>query len=177
MNLRKRDALLTCLGGLVVLGLLYVFLLVSPALSRQEKYKALIAEKSSQLGDMKALQVEWQKFQDARREAEDILSGRGTAFSLLTFMEELTRRIGVSDKIAYMKPLSFAENEDGLHRREGIEIRLEGLRMKELVTLLRETEYSNKLLAIERMKVEAHDRSEIRNLQVTLQVHTFTNRT
>jgi|GEM_PF-4570855 len=176
MNLQRKEALLIYLGGLVALGLLYVFLVVSPALSRQEKFEALIAEKRTQLGEMKALQAEWQRFQDARREAEETLSRRGTGFSLLTFMEALTRRIGVSDKIAYMKPLTFTENEDGLHRREGIEIRLEGLRMKELVTLLRETEYSDKLLAVERIKVEAHSREEIRELEVTLQVHTFTNR-
>jgi len=173
MNIFKKEPLLIIFAGLVFVGLLYYILLVSPALSNQEKLRGLIREKKTQLARMEELRDEWRRFQEARAEAEESLSRRGRGFSPLSFMEGLTRKIGVSDRIAYMKPVSFASDAEGGQRREGIEIRLEGLDMKDLVALLAETEFSKKLLSIDRIKMDALSKGTERNLKVTLQVVTI----
>jgi hypothetical protein len=174
MNTLRKGPLWIIFGALTVLAALFYFFLVSPALSRQERLAGLIRDRKTDLLHMRELQAEWQRFQDARTEAEKLISRRGKNFSPLSYMEGLTRKIGVSDKIAYMKPLSYSGDEEGPQKRTGIEIRLEGLQMKELVRLLQETEYSKKLLTIDRIKIDALSKGKIRNLKVTLQVRTFT---
>jgi hypothetical protein len=173
VTLRKREKALILAVGLLVLTGAYYLLLVSPALSHQERLARSLEELGRDLRNMEGLRAEWLAFVAAREHAEALLERRGGDFSLLSFMESITRKVGVGDRIAYMKPLSFSDEEEKAQKAVGIEIQLDGLRMKDLVRLLHETEYSGKLLRVRRIKIRANSEQEQRDLKVTLQVETF----
>ncbi len=170
--LKRRKGLLLAAGLLVLLAA-YALFWVSPALSRHERLERALVEEERDLETMRQLRAEWLAFEAAREQAEQLLAKRGEDFSLLSFMEALTREVGVGDRIAYMKPLSFSGTEEGSQRSMGIEIQLDGLRMKELVRLLHQTEYSGKLLSVRRIKIKANTQEEQRDLKVTLQIQTY----
>lgn len=177
MSTLKKQPLIVILGALLLLAALFYFFLVSPAVSYQKRIETLIKDKKNELAHMRGLQREWQGFQEARIEAEQLIVQRGAKFSPLSYMEALTRKIRVSDRIVYMKPLSFSGEEEGPQKRTGIEIRLEGLQMSELARLLRETEYSKNLLTIDRIKIDTLSKGKTRSLKVTLQVRTYSPNT
>jgi hypothetical protein len=156
--------------GLLLIALLYYGLIISPAMSERKKLISRIADRGSDLQQMKALKNEWESFQGMRKEAEQRLARKGQSFTLLSFLETISRAVGVDKKIQYMKPLSLPHEEGDL-RPEGIEMSLDQMNMKELVTFLYRIEYSGKLLHIKRIKIQKS--SKDRTIKVTLQVTSY----
>lgn len=171
MKLTRKHLLITSLAGLLVLGFLYYWLIISPAISERKRLVSRIEKKRSDLVQMKALAVEWQNFQKKRVQAETRLKQKGDRFTLLSFLEALSRSVGVEKKIQYMKPLSLAA--EGEIRPEGIEMVLEKIDMRELVNFLYRIEYSKKLLTIRRIKIQKSSRDKNPSLKVTLQIYAY----
>ena len=73
----------------------------------------------------------WQSFQRDRADVQEAIKGRGS-FTLLSYLEAVTREIGIDQRIQYIKPVTFPEGEGKL-RPEGIEISLDGINMEQLV--------------------------------------------
>jgi hypothetical protein len=92
---------------------------------------------------------------------------------LLSFLEDVLRKSGVAKKIQYMKPLSLPD-EEGVVKPEGIEIKLEGVNTRELITFLHRIEQSGKLTDIQRIKIQRASKARSASLKVTLQVYAYT---
>jgi len=173
MRVKNREIALYSLAGLVVVGLLYTLLVVNPALSRQKVLKGHVARKQSEVTAMLEMKSQWQAFQKARSEAETILRQRGEEFTLLTYLEQVSREAGIEKKIRYMKPLSFPDNKDESRKPDAIEMQLEDIDVQRLVDFLYKIEHSRKLLAVDRMKVRPVAKGSERMLELTLQVKTY----
>jgi Tfp pilus assembly protein PilO len=172
MMTKIRQGMLLSLAGVVVIGLLYTLLVVSPALSRQRTLKEYASRKQTDLASMLEMKAQWESFQKARAEAEGILRQRGEGFTLLTFLERVSREAGIEKKIRYMKPLSFQEKDEA-YKAEGIEMQLEDIDTQRMVDFLLRIEHSNNLLVVERMKVRPVSKGTERLLELTLQVKTY----
>ena len=155
---------------LLVFGLLYYLLILSPAISKQKTLVQRIKKREGDLVQMVKLRREWEIFTKKRAEAERRLTQKEKSFTLLSFLEGVSRSIGVDRKIQYMKPLSLPD-EDGTVKPEGIEISLDGVDMKELVSLLYKIEYSGKAVSIKRIKIQKNHQGQ--TLKVTLQAHSY----
>jgi hypothetical protein len=121
---------------------------------------------------MVALKDNWERFKTNKQKAEKILAQRGEKFTLLSFLEGVSREVGIDNKIQYMKPLTFRE-EEGALKPVGIEMNLDGINTKELVSLLYKIENSEKLLNIKLIKILHVSRGKSKLLKVTLQVNTY----
>ena len=157
-------------GGLLLVALLYFGLVISPAISERKRLIDRIGKREADLKEMTALRHEWEGFQAMRKEAERSLAGKGKSFALLSFMETVSRAVGVDTKIQYMKPLSMPPEEGDL-KPEGIELSLDQMNIKELVSFLHRIEYSGKLLNIKRIKIQKSSQGD--TLKVTLQVTSY----
>jgi len=113
----------------------------------------------------------WQNFQKDRSDVQEAIKGRGS-FTLLSYLEAVTREIGIDQRIQYIKPVTFPEGEGKL-RPEGIEISLDGVNMDQLVNFLYRIEYSGKLLHVKRIKILRASKEKTSLLKVTLQVNTY----
>jgi hypothetical protein len=170
MRLERREMSLLALAAICLMALVYYFFVVSPALSRDKSLIGHIEKKESDLLKMKALKEEWDGFTQSRSKAETVLTRRGKRFTLLSFLEGVTRQVGIHEHIEYMKPISFPE-EAGSVKREGIEMRINGMNTKQLVDFLYKIEFSAKLLHIKQIKIKRKAKEE--SLTVSLQIHTY----
>lgn len=172
MRVQSREVILFSLLGLAVIGLLYYLLVIAPAFSRQVTLKEYIGKKRADLISMQQMKNQWQAFQAVRAEVEGILRQRGEEFTLLTYLERLSRESGIEKKIRYMKPLSLAE-KDEVYRQECIEMQLEEIDIQRLVDFLYKIEHAKKLLIVDRAKIRPVSKGSERYIELTLQVKTY----
>lgn len=173
MRINRREIGLILGGGLLLILLFYGLFVVSPALSKQESLEKAIASKERDLDEMMTLKARWEAFKRMQGEAREALARRGGGFTLLSFLEGVSRKVGIQDKIQYMKPLDSLEESEGM-KVVGMEIKLEGIGVDQVVKFLYEIEFSSRLLGIKKIKVQTLDRGEVHSLRVTLQVDTVT---
>lgn len=172
MTLKKRDIGVILLAAAGLFFLLYYWVVISPALSRQKELSGLLASRKAELQEMMALQQRWEIFQTRRTEAETILKQRGERFTLLTYLERISREAGIDSQIQYIKPVSFPEQEGPL-QPSGIETRINGLDISQLVNFLYRLEQSGNLLTIPKIKIQPTGKEGDRKLELTLQVNTY----
>jgi Type II secretion system (T2SS), protein M subtype b len=174
MSARKQQASMVTLGGVIILGILYYFLIFSPSLTRERTFRERLRKKETDVVQMLRLKAERQELIARHDKAVELLKRRGKNFTLLSFLEAQSREVGISARIQYMKPVSFPETASPMGQ-VGVELRLDGISMDELVRYLYRIEYSNNFLAVPRMKVQRMKGKggEIL-LGVTMQVTTYT---
>jgi len=172
MRLNRREMAFAVLGGVLVVVLLYYLFVISPAIARQKSLIDYIEKKEADLAGMIELRNQWQMFKSNRQKAEKILAQRGEKFTLLSFLEGVSREVGIDNKIQYMKPVTFRE-EEGALKPVGIEMNLDGINTQQLVGLLHKIEYSEKLLNIKLIKILRVNRGKENLVKVTLQVNTY----
>jgi len=172
MRITRREAIFCVAGGTVVLALLCYLFIISPAISRQHALTARITREERDLREMMKLRSIRRKLKTSRGNAEKILAARGKGFTLLSFLEGVSRKVGVEDRILYMKPLNFPE-QPGPLKSTGIEMKLDRVNTRQLVQLLYRIEHSGKLLNIRRIKIHRSSGQKTPLLKVTLQVNTY----
>jgi len=173
MRINRREKALLLVGGLMVFALMYYLFVVSPTLARQKTLERYIVKKESDLAEMMERKIKWDRFKRDKVEAEKTLARRGKKFTLLSFLEAISREVGIHNMIQYMKPISSAE-ESGALKGVGMEIKLEGININHLVNFLYKIEYSGKLLNIKRIKIQRLSKRKAQTLRVTLQINTYT---
>ena len=160
-------------GAVLVFLLLYYLLIIRPAFLKQSLLKRRISKAQQELDQIIKLSAEWEKFQKDRNRIKKIIAKRQKGFTLLSFLEKISREVGIHDKIQYMKPLSLTEQLGSSFKLVGMEIQLNGLNVDQLVRLLYKVEYSDELVSISRMKIQKHTIGNGASLSVTLQVETY----
>jgi type II secretory pathway component PulM len=171
MKLDRKQMTYVFFGGLSLVALLFYLIVISPALSRQELLAKNIVKRKQDLVRISEIKGKWETFQKDRRDVQEAIKSRGS-FTLLSYLEAVTREIGIDQRIQYIKPVSFPEGEGKL-KPEGIEISLDGVNMEQLVNFLYRIEYSGKLLHVKRIKILRASREKVSLLKVTLQVNTY----
>lgn len=174
MRINSREKALLSLGGILIFALLVYLFIVSPTISRQGVLKKYILKKEADLVKMVELNSKWDRFKNNKANAEKILVRRGKKFTLLSFLEGISRKLGIHNKIQYMKPLSSPE-ESGSLKQIGMEIKLDDINATQLVNFLYELEYSEKFLNIKRIKIQRFSKGKTQSLRVTLQVNTYSS--
>jgi len=160
-------------GGVLVIVLLYYLIILSPAVSKEKSLIKRIEKKTADLAQIIELKSQWKKVKANKTRTEKTLAARGKTFSLLSFLEGVSREVGVDDKIQYMKPLAF-HDDSGPMKPVGIEMNLDNINIEQLVTLLYKIEGAGKLLKIKHIKIQRTSIKKIPTLKVTLQVNTYT---
>jgi hypothetical protein len=173
MKLDRKQMTYVFFGGLFVVALFFYFVVISPGLSKQKVLERSIARKKAELVKMTELNRTWETFKRDRSEVEGALKNRGSRFSLLSFLEGVTREVGIDKNIQYIKPVTFPPSE-GLFRPEGIELSLENMGMEQLVNFLYKLEHTGNLLYVKRIKILKATRGASSTLRITLQVNTYT---
>jgi type II secretory pathway component PulM len=171
MKLDRKQMTYAFFGGLFLVALLFYLIVISPALSKQELLDKNIAKRKQDLVRVSEIKGKWQNFQRDRADVQSAIKGRGN-FTLLSYLEAVTREIGIDQRIQYIKPVTFPEGEGKL-RPEGIEISLDGINMEQLVNFLYRVEYSGRLLHVKRIKILRASKEKTSLLKVTLQVNTY----
>jgi len=166
INPREKRTLVA--GGCVVVALLLYLLVISPYMSAMELLDRQIGKKTQELKEVVALQKEYERLKEKTRILEEMIR-LTPGFSLLSFLENLATKNQIKTQIAYMRPLTTPGNER--YKESSVEMKLEGITLKQLVDYLYQIEQSAQPIRIKRLNL-AKKKGE-GYLDVTLQASTF----
>ncbi len=157
-QLSQRDRLALAVGGVVVLAALIWAGVISPYQGALERLDARIASRQTQMKDVEALRQEFLQLQRQLSEADRRLAA-SSSFSLFSFVEGLAIRVASKENLIQMRPQPPVTQED--IREESVEIRLEKVRLEQLVRLLHELQKAEAVLQVKslRLKTRFDDRS------------------
>jgi len=157
-------------GGVFILILLIQFMIILPS-RKNADIDAAIARKKNQLLEMRIFEAE---YKDAARNAsasQIVLKNRRRGFTLFSFLDGLSGRVGVKDSIAYMKP-SSRKMKSGRRKISTVEMKMAGVTMKQALNYLYGVETSKDSVYIKKMVITQAGRTK-GLIDVVLQVETL----
>ncbi|BCR05989.1 hypothetical protein DESUT3_30580 [Desulfuromonas versatilis] len=157
-NLSQRERIALVLGALAVLVTLVFFAVVSPYREALDRLDRQIASRQKQVYEVQSLRRQYLSLQQQLNEAERRLA-RGEAFSLFSFVESLATRVASKENLVYMRPQPTSVKEG--FREDSVEIKLDKIRLNQLVQLLYELETTDAVLQVKnlRLKIRFEDRT------------------
>lgn len=150
-QLSRRDRIALAIGGIAVLAAFFYAGVIAPYRSALQRLDARIAARQRQVGELAALQREYLLLQRQLGEAERRLAKADT-FSLFAFVEGLAGQIVSKENLVSMRPQPATVRED--LREEAVEIRLEKIRLDQLVRLLYAVDSNEAFLTVKNLRVK-----------------------
>jgi type II secretory pathway component PulM len=144
-------------GGAFLLVFLLYGLILSPLFEKNGLMDRKIEQKLQELEEMAELEQEHRRLNEIVAEAEGKMRKRTAGFSMISYLEGISLRAGVNDRIDYMRPKPVPP---GPHYRESaVEIRLKNVPLPDLVKFLYWIEYTPEFLKLNKVKLK----SDVRN--------------
>jgi general secretion pathway protein M len=169
MKLAKREKYLVALaGGALVVFMVFQFL-VFPFFDEKDRLDKGIQIKEDALKQMMVLSARYKAHQSGSESIQDLLSRREKGFTLFSFLDQAAGQAGVKEYIKYMKP-STSEGT-GPYTESMVEMKLEGITLKQLVEYLFRIESPKDLVTVKRISIKENKR-ESGYLDAVLQVLT-----
>jgi general secretion pathway protein M len=150
-QLSPRERVAVAIAAVAVLAALFYAGLVAPYRGALRRLDARIATRQRQLGEIAALQQRYQQLQRRVGEAEQRLA-KAEAFSLFAYVEGLAGQMISRENLVSMRPQPATVRED--LREETVEVRLEKVRLDQLVRLLHAIDSNEALLAVKSLKIK-----------------------
>jgi len=151
-NMTRREQLMVASGGAIALVLLAIFAVLLPYRDALQSLDARISARQKQIGELEQLQGEYRQLQLGVGAVER-RAARGRNFSLFSFLEETTLRIASRENLSYLRPQPTSQG--GELQEESLEVKLEKIRLDQLVELLHATEAADALLRIKSLRTRA----------------------
>ncbi|MDW7773125.1 MAG: type II secretion system protein GspM [Desulfobulbaceae bacterium] len=166
-KISKRDRLFLLAGGAFLILFIMLQFVVFPLFDNRERMRRGIAEREKGLVEMKALQARYRDLHSQANTLVDQLDRRTAGFSLFAFLEQNATRTDVKKNIAYMRPSELAD--EGPFKEIYIELKLQGVTLKQLVDFLQLIESPENIVALKRISIQ-ENLKEKATLDVILQV-------
>ena len=150
-QLSQRDRFALAAGAAVVLVVLIVFAGILPYQGAIARVDARIRVDQRQLQKVEQLRSQFLDLQRRLEEADRRLDA-GRNFSLFSFIEGITAQVASKENLVYMLPQP-ASTQDG-YREDSVEIKLEKIRLDQLVRLLYDIQNAEAYLQVKNMRVK-----------------------
>ncbi len=148
----QREKIFIFSGTAVLLIVIFWLGVFRPYQNGMETARIRIRSRQRQLKDVRQLQREYFILQRAMTTAEKKMSSTTRGFTLFPFVETITTRLGVRDKLVSMRPQPAQIQGD--YREESVKIRLKRLNLSQLVRLLYGIEESDAALHLKKMRLK-----------------------
>ncbi|UCD89891.1 MAG: hypothetical protein JSW04_00160 [Desulfobacterales bacterium] len=147
---REKYSICAALGaiGLFVLIQFVVF----PHLDKRKRLERAVQVKMGILEEMVALKSEYDAIQKRSDQSSIRFSKREKDFTLFSFLDKLSGRVGIKENITYMKP-STTVQKDSPYKISQVEMKLQGLTLQELTTYLHMVETSRNMVYINKLSI------------------------
>lgn len=149
-ELTPRERIVLIAGAAVLLVLLLVFGVLLPYRAALARLDARIAARETQLQEMRGLRQEYLLLQQQVTAAESRLE-KTQGFSLFSFVEAAAARVAGKENLVYMRPQT-APGQAGF-REETVELKLERLRLDQLIRFLYAVESADAYLQVKNLRV------------------------
>jgi len=145
-------------------------LIVIPFLEKRDRLERAVQAKTKTLNEMIALKAE---YDNLKRETElsENLFAKKKGFTLFSFLDKLAGETGIKERIKYMKP-SKSDKKDSKFKQSQVEMKLQGINMKELTPYIHKIETSKNSVFIRKISIRKKGKGE-GFIDVILQIETF----
>jgi len=156
-------------------GFLGLFIIIQfgifPLMEKRSRLMRGIEAKTIVLEQITALRAEYEAMRSQEDLALERYENRSPDFTLFAFMDQLAGEIRIKDHIEYMKPAK-TEQKDSPYKISQVEMKLQGIALKQLATYLYRIEISDQLVAVKRMSITKKGKNE-KSVDWVLQVETL----
>lgn len=169
LNRREQVAVLS-VGG-ILLVYLVIQLVVSPIIGKKTSMKRNLAAKKMTLSEMHSLKAEYDAIKKQKDTKSVHMAGRKKDFTLFSFLDKLAGEAGIKANISYMKP-STSNQPNSRYKKSVVEMKLQGITMKQLSNYLHSVETSRNSVVVKRLSISAKG-SKDRTTTAVMQVETI----
>ncbi len=157
-------------GGVVlVLGLLFAFV-VDPILDHMTMLDRQHAKKGRDYEELVQAESTYRQLQTRVAKLEGRLAKSGGQFALLPFLEETAVSTGIRNQIVGMQPQPTVPMAG--YQETAVEMRLDGMQLPQLLTLLAAVEEAPGLVQVKRLQITPrYDTPHL--LQVTIRIASY----
>jgi general secretion pathway protein M len=150
-NLSQREKVILALGAAVVLATLLFLGVIDPYRGAMVRLDSQISSRQRQLQKIHVLRGEYLALQ--RQQAQvDARMARGKDFSLFSFVENVTGQVASKENLVYMRPQPSSVQDTV--REDSVEIKLEKIRLNQLVRLLYAIDSADACLQVKSLRVK-----------------------
>jgi len=166
-QLNQREKMTVAIGGgAVVVFVLFQFIVFPLTDGRAKLAKRLMAREKN-VAEMRVLQERYQKVAKQSGSLATLLAQREPDFSLFSYLEKSAAESEVKERIAHMKPSESTEVDT--FKQSQVEMKLQAVSLKQLVTFLERAESPEQLVGIDKITIQDNTK-EAGTLDVTLQI-------
>jgi hypothetical protein len=152
-------------AGILICLILILFVLF-PVLQKIKAMKQSVKLSEARLNELASLGKRYKELKEFNDEIDQKISNKGTNFELLSFLEEVAKRIGIVEKITSMKPTNSEPHE------YSVSVVLKNLSTQELTDFLYQLIYSGKVLSVKKMHLKTLERGP-KSLEASLVISTL----
>jgi len=150
-ELTRRDQWALAIGAAAVLITLVALGIIAPYRKAMARLDTRIQSSQRQMAEIETLLQKYRQLKSVATRIEQRAARAGN-ISLISFVEATAARIDARDRLVYLRPQPL-KSGDGL-LRESVEVKLERLRLDQLVRLLYEVETSRGQLQTAQLRVK-----------------------
>jgi len=157
-RLSRREQVAVAIGVFAVLAAVLFLGVIDPYRNALARLDNKITSRQRQIREVETLRREFLALQQ-RQSAAEVRLDKGGAFSLFPFVEELVGQIAAKENLVSMRPQASVPRESLLE--ESVEIRLEKIRLAQVIRLLYAVDSADALLQVKnlRLKTRFDDRT------------------
>ena len=172
MKLAKREKYLVYGTACAITIFLLFEFLIFPVFEKKERFQRGIREKEIALKEILTLSADYQAYQNSTKVIKEILNNRKKGFTLFSYLEGAAGKAGVKDHIKYMKPNVSKGIGSNSYKESTVEIKLEGVTLKQLIGFLYRIESPENIISIKRISIKKN-KQKTGYLDTIMQVLTF----
>ncbi|MDY6880458.1 MAG: hypothetical protein V2J25_08480 [Desulfatiglans sp.] len=170
MKLARREKYIVILSACVV-GLFVIFqFVIFPFFEKRDSLRRGVIAKEEGLKEIVLLKEEYESRKGDTLGIRQVLDRRKKGFTLFSFLERAAGVAEVKNHIKYMKP--SVSRDTGPHKESMVEMKLEGITLKQLVGYLYYVESEENAVSIKRLSIKKNTK-ESDYLDAVLQVLTY----
>jgi hypothetical protein len=168
-GLSPRERVIVAAGALVVIGLLFYFVVVSPTQERAKLLHRLITQKEQEYRELCLLTDDYLRLKASE---DDIVLriAAGRNVSPLSYLEQLAQKAGLREQLELMKPLASVPTPR--YTITPVQVSVRGAGVHEVLAYLYQIENAPLPFHIKRLRIKPTPRTTDR-LDVTVEIMTF----
>lgn len=169
MRLTPREKLLAVVSAIFILAWLLFTFALKPAMARVKTLSRVIPQKQAELQRLRAKSTEYIFLRDSLDNLRMKVASQEKGFELLLFLESLIQQSGLEERVVSMKQQELPLDEN--YYESIVEIRLEGLTLRQQVDFLLKAESSRALARTKSLHIKRNP-TNTDLLDSTVEIHT-----
>ena len=157
LNRREKYSIYV-LSGAICLFILLQFI-IFPSFDKRKGLKRVLQAKTDMLEEMTALKSEYNTIKKRTELSKLRFEKREKGFTLFSFLDKLTGKAGIKNHVIYMKP-STSVQKNSPFKISQVEMKLQGLTLKQLTSYLHMVETSKNMANIKRLSISKTGKQE-----------------